>query len=141
MNLLRKPGAIAVAALALAVLPAAAEAHDGDHPFATCTEAYENGYADIPRGDEHYGTHLDRDDDGTACDQPPAGFEPAEHDAAPAKAAEKDGIGKGGTGKDATDLAETGADDTTPYIAAAGMSVMLAGAAALVIVTRRRDTP
>lgn len=135
MNLLRKPGAIVVAALALAALPAAAEAHDGDHPFTNCTEAYENGYADIPKGDEHYGTHLDRDGDGTGCDQPPADFVPADDAAAPADPAEKDD-----TEKDA-DLAETGGDDTTPYIAAAGMSVMLAGAAALVIVNRRRDAP
>ncbi|NNN35087.1 excalibur calcium-binding domain-containing protein [Streptomyces sp. S3(2020)] len=126
MNLLRKPGAIAVAALALAVLPSAAEAHDGDHPFANCTEAYENGYANIPEGDEHYGTHLDRDGDGIGCDSPPADFTPAKDQEADA-AAPKD-----------TDLAETGGDDTTPYFAAAGMSVMLAGAGVLVVVNRRR---
>ena len=128
MKLLRKPGAIVVAALALAVLPAAAEAHDGDHPFANCTEAYENGYADIPEGDEHYGTHLDRDGDGIGCDQPPAGFEPAPDDADQAGTADRSG----------TDLAETGGDDTTPYFAIAGMSVMLAGAGALVVANRRR---
>lgn len=34
MNLIRKPAAVAVAALALAALPtAAAQAHDGAHPF------------------------------------------------------------------------------------------------------------
>ncbi|MER6180910.1 excalibur calcium-binding domain-containing protein [Streptomyces sp. NPDC001652] len=126
MNLLRKPGAIVVAALALAVLPSAARAHDGDHPFANCTEAYENGYANIPESDEHYGTHLDRDGDGIGCDSPPADFTPAEDQEADA-AAPKD-----------TDLAETGGDDNTPYFAAAGMSVMLAGAGVLVVVNRRR---
>lgn len=46
-------------------------AHDGSHPFENCTEAYDNGYRDIPKGDEHYGKHLDRDNDGVGCDQPP----------------------------------------------------------------------
>lgn len=132
MNLLRKPGAIVVAALALAVLPAAAEAHDGSHPFDNCTEAYENGYASIPEGDEHYGTHLDRDRDGIGCDSPPGDFVPAEDEADEGSGAadQKDQNG--------TDLAETGGEDSTPYIAAGGMSVMLAGAGVLVVVHRRR---
>jgi LPXTG-motif cell wall-anchored protein len=134
VKLLRKPGAIVVAALALAVLPATAEAHDGSHPFDNCTEAYENGYANIPEGDEHYGTHLDRDADGIGCDSPPGDFVPAEDEAEDEEAAaatdQKDQSG--------TDLAETGGEDTTPYIAAGGMSVMLAGAAVLVVVNRRR---
>ncbi|MEU6380418.1 excalibur calcium-binding domain-containing protein [Streptomyces sp. NPDC046909] len=123
MNLLRKPGAIVVAALALAVLPSAAEAHDGSHPFVNCTDAYENGYANIPKGDEHYGTHLDRDGDGIGCDNPPAGFEPA-----PDTAAEQPD----------NDLAKTGPTDNTPYFAAAGMSVLLAGTALTVAMNRRR---
>lgn len=80
MNLLRKPGAIVVAALALAVLPGAASAHDGDHPFANCTEAYAAGYANLPKGNEHYGSHLDRDGDGIGCDQPPADFKAHDDD-------------------------------------------------------------
>jgi LPXTG-motif cell wall-anchored protein len=133
VKLLRKPGAIVVAALALAVLPATAEAHDGSHPFDNCTEAYENGYADIPEGDEHYGTHLDRDADGIGCDSPPGDFVPAEDEAEDEEAAATDQKDQSGT-----DLAETGGEDTTPYIAAGGMSVMLAGAAVLVVVNRRR---
>lgn len=133
MKLLRKPGAIVVAALALAVLPATAEAHDGSHPFDNCTEAYENGYANIPEGDEHYGTHLDRDADGIGCDNPPGDFVPAE-DKDEDEAAATDRKDRNGT-----DLAETGGEDTTPYIAAGGMSVMLAGAAVLVVVNRRRS--
>jgi LPXTG-motif cell wall-anchored protein len=134
VNLLRKPGAIVVAALALAVLPAAAEAHDGSHPFDNCTEAYENGYASIPEGDEHYGTHLDRDGDGIGCDSPPGDFVPAEDEEA-GGAVDKE---PGATDQNGTDLAETGGEDTTPYIAAGGMSVMLAGAGVLVVVHRRR---
>ncbi|MDN3020367.1 excalibur calcium-binding domain-containing protein [Streptomyces sp. S.PB5] len=126
MNLLRKPGAIAVAALALAVLPSAAEAHDGSHPFVNCTDAYENGYANIPKGNEHYGTHLDRDGDGIGCDSPPAGFEPAADEEAAT------------TDENGTDLAETGGEDITPYIAAGGMSVLLAGTALTVFMNRRR---
>ncbi|MFE7892266.1 LAETG motif-containing sortase-dependent surface protein [Streptomyces sp. NPDC057412] len=77
MNPLRTPGAL-VAALALAALPATAVAHDGNHPFTNCAEAYASGYSDIPRGDRHYGSHLDRDGDGLGCDSPPAGFVPAD---------------------------------------------------------------
>jgi hypothetical protein len=129
VNLLRKPGAIVVAALALAVLPGAASAHDGDHPFENCTEAYAAGHANIPAGDEHYGSHLDRDGDGIACDRPPADFRA--HDDEAAAAAED-------TGKKGTDLAETGGGgDTTVYLAAAGSAVLLTGGA-LVASTRRR---
>ncbi|MEV5544779.1 excalibur calcium-binding domain-containing protein [Streptomyces sp. NPDC052309] len=140
----RKPAAAAVAALALAALPTAAGAHDGTHPFKNCTEAYDNGYADIPASDEqHYGKHLDRDGDGIGCDKPPAGFVPAD---------DKDSGGDGkadqasgqresgsGSGKD-TDLAETGGDDSTPYLAAGGAAVVLAGGGLLLAARRRRDT-
>jgi LPXTG-motif cell wall-anchored protein len=129
VNLLR-PGAIVVAALALAVLPSVAEAHDGDHPFANCTEAYENGYANILEGDEHYGTHLDRDADGVGCDSPPADFVPAKDDAEAGATDQKN--------QNDNDLAETGGEDTTPYIAAGGMSVLLAGTALTVVMNRRR---
>ncbi|CAM5447229.1 hypothetical protein SALBM217S_09526 [Streptomyces griseoloalbus] len=66
-----------LAALTLAALPATASAHDGNHPFKTCAEAYDNGYAKISSGDDHYGPALDPDGDGVACDEPPAGFIPA----------------------------------------------------------------
>ena len=128
MKLLRKPGAIVVAALALAMLPSAAAAHDGDHPFENCTEAYAAGYANILKDDEHYGTHLDRDGDGIGCDRPPADFEPHEDEAA---AAAED------TGTKDPDLAETGGGDTTVYLAAAGSAVLLTGGA-LVASSRRR---
>ncbi|MFF0015429.1 excalibur calcium-binding domain-containing protein [Streptomyces sp. NPDC005374] len=131
MKLLRKPGAIAVAALALAVLPGAASAHDGDQPFENCTEAYAAGYANIPEGDEHYGSQLDRDGDGIGCDRPPADFEPHDDDAAAAAADDA-------TGKKDRDLAETGGGDTTVYLAAAGSAVLLTGGALVASARRRR---
>ncbi|WP_328427791.1 excalibur calcium-binding domain-containing protein [Streptomyces sp. NBC_00443] len=132
MNLLRKPGAIVVAALALAALPATAAAHDGDHPFKNCTEAYANGHSDIPKGDEHYGSHLDRDGDGLGCDNPPAGFVPA--DDKPGEA------GAESEAENGTDLAATGGDDSTPYLAAGGAAALLAGGGVLVAVRRLRRT-
>ncbi|MCX4908846.1 LAETG motif-containing sortase-dependent surface protein [Streptomyces sp. NBC_00878] len=142
MKLLRKPAAVAVAALALTALSATtAQAHDGEHPFKNCTEAYENGYSDISKGDEHYADDLDRDQDGIGCDQPPADFVPAEDQ----------GTGDGGTedtssddegqdtGQKATDLAKTGGSGATPYIAAGGAVVLLAGGGVLFTVRKRRD--
>ncbi|MYR40916.1 excalibur calcium-binding domain-containing protein [Streptomyces sp. SID5910] len=146
MNLLRKPAAVTVAVLALAALPAVAEAHDGTHPFKNCTEAYDAGYANIKEGDPHYGAHLDRDKDGIGCDNPPAGFVPA-GDKDTGAGEESSGTGKEGdqtgndqaAGKQGTDLAETGGEDSTPYIAAAGGAVVLAGGGLLLAVRRRKD--
>ncbi|MEV5017380.1 excalibur calcium-binding domain-containing protein [Streptomyces sp. NPDC053780] len=150
MNLLRKPAAVAVAALALAALPAAAQAHDGAHPFKNCTEAYANGYSNIKEGDPHYGAHLDRDKDGVGCDKPPAGFEPADGSGDSGDSGEKatdDNAGTGSgkdsggdqaTGQQGTDLAETGGDDSTPYLAAGGAIVVLAGGGLLLAVNKRR---
>ncbi|MEU9589531.1 excalibur calcium-binding domain-containing protein [Streptomyces sp. NPDC048193] len=153
MNLLRKPAAVTVAALALAALPAVAEAHDGTHPFKNCTEAYAAGYSDIQKGDEHYGAHLDRDKDGVGCDKPPADFVPADgKDTGAGKDTDSgtgavDGSGKAGgkagdraAGQQGTDLAETGGDDSTPYLAAGGAVVVLAGGGLLLAARRRRDT-
>ncbi|MGW8064833.1 LAETG motif-containing sortase-dependent surface protein [Streptomyces ziwulingensis] len=147
MNLLRKPAAVALAALALAALPTAAQAHEGTHPFKNCTEAYENGYANIAQDDEHYGAHLDRDNDGVGCDKPPAGFVPADDeksDDEPGSGA-GEGSGSGGAdgaeaaGQQGTDLAETGGDDSTPYLAAGGAAVVLAGGGLLLAARRRRS--
>lgn len=152
MKLLRKPAAVTVAALALAALPAAAaQAHDGAHPFKNCSEAYENGYSNIKEGDEHYGEHLDRDKDGVGCDKPPAGFVPADDKDTGAKdtgAEDTDdaagaGSGESGgseaAGQQGTDLAETGGDDSTPYLAAGGAVVVLAGGGLLLAARRRRS--
>lgn len=72
----RTSAAALLAAVALAAVPATAVAHNGSHPFENCTEAYDNGYSNIPKGDRHYGEHLDRDKDGIGCDQPPSDFAP-----------------------------------------------------------------
>lgn len=139
MNLLRKHGAIAVAALALAALPATAAAHDGDHPFENCAEAYANGYSDIPANDEHYGSHLDRDGDGIGCDNPPAGFVPADdEESAGGAATPADDTSDAASGQNDTDLAATGGDDSTPYLAAGGAAALLAGGGVLLAVRRRR---
>ncbi|MFS8199590.1 LAETG motif-containing sortase-dependent surface protein [Streptomyces sp. CWNU-52B] len=146
MNQFRKPAAVALTALALAALPVTAEAHDGLHPFKNCTEAYRNGYADIPRGDDHYGDHLDRDQDGVGCDKPPADFVPAD---------DKGGADGGGSGnseeaspqpssgpseQQVTDLAETGGSGVTPYLAGGGALVLLAGGGVLVAARRRGNS-
>lgn len=47
-------------------------------PFKNCTEAYQAGRSHIPASDPDYGKHLDRDNDGFGCDNPPPGFKPAE---------------------------------------------------------------
>ncbi|MEU6528060.1 excalibur calcium-binding domain-containing protein [Streptomyces sp. NPDC046928] len=152
MNPLRTPGAL-VAALALAALPATAVAHDGNHPFANCAEAYASGYADIPRGDRHYGSHLDRDGDGLGCDSPPAGFVPADDEKSDDKKSDDQGsedkqsddsqTGVGAAaddgGRDGTDLAETGGSDSTPYVAAGGLVAVLAGGSVMLAVQRRRS--
>lgn len=139
VHLFRKSAAATVAALALAALPATAEAHDGSHPFENCTEAYENGYSNIAEGDEHYGDHLDRDGDGLGCDNPPAGFVPAEDEDDSAGSGE-DTESEAPAPQDDTDLAATGGDDTTPYLAAGGAAVLLAGGGLLLASRRRRAT-
>ncbi|MGV9840866.1 LAETG motif-containing sortase-dependent surface protein [Streptomyces fungicidicus] len=135
MNPFRTSAAAVLAALALAAVPATAVAHDGGHPFKNCTEAYENGYANIAKGDDHYGKHLDRDGDGVGCDRPPADFTPHEDGGTEAGSTGSDGEERGG----GTDLAETGGSDATPYIAAGGAAVVLLGGGVMIAARRRRD--
>ncbi len=147
MTPLRTSAAALLAALALAAVPATAVAHDGDHPFKNCTEAYENGYENIAKGDDHYGKHLDRDDDGVGCDQPPADFVPHEEtgtdsgDDSTGSTGSTDSTGSTGGREQGggTDLAETGGSDTTPYIAAGGAAVVLLGGGLVIAARKRRD--
>ncbi|GAA1429377.1 excalibur calcium-binding domain-containing protein [Streptomyces thermospinosisporus] len=138
-----RASAAVLAALALAAVPATAVAHDGDHPFTNCTEAYNNGYANIQAGDEHYAKRLDRDGDGIGCDKPPADFKPrgdkGESEGGGTGAKESSGTGSDAKGGSGTDLAETGGNDATPYIAGAGAVVVLAGGGLLIATRRRRD--
>ncbi|MFC9950983.1 LAETG motif-containing sortase-dependent surface protein [Streptomyces prasinus] len=148
MNLSRKSAAVTVAALALATLPVTtAVAHEG--AFKNCDQAYAAGHADIPAGSEHYGEHLDRDKDGIGCDKPPAGFVPAADKGADKDKGTGSDDGTAGTGsgeKDTTeegggtDLAETGGNSATPYLAAGGAVVVLAGGGVLFAARRRRGT-
>ncbi|MGA5505793.1 LAETG motif-containing sortase-dependent surface protein [Streptomyces umbrinus] len=138
MKLLRKPAAVAVAALALTALSATtAQAHDGNHPFKNCTEAYENGYSSIARGDEHYDDDLDRDQDGIGCDQPPSDFVPAEDQGTRDEGTEDTASDNG---EKNTDLAETGGSGAPAYIAGGGAAVLLAGGGVLFTVRRRANS-
>ncbi|MGA5124599.1 excalibur calcium-binding domain-containing protein [Streptomyces pseudogriseolus] len=122
-----------LAALTLAALPATASAHDGNHPFKTCAEAYDNGYAKISSGDDHYGPPLDPDGDGVACDEPPAGFIPrddTEVDGATTPVAD--------TTPAATSDAAGSDDGLTTYVIIGVSAVVLVGGAALVASRRRR---
>ncbi|MER5225964.1 LAETG motif-containing sortase-dependent surface protein [Streptomyces flaveus] len=144
MNFFRRPAAVAVAALALAALPATAEAHDGNHPFQNCTEAYENGYSNIREGDEHYADRLDRDNDGVGCDQPPADFKPVEDTNTGGEDESTGADESNGTddtaGDQGTDLAATGGSSATPYLAGGGAAVLLAGGGVLLAARKRRTT-
>ncbi|MEU2992159.1 excalibur calcium-binding domain-containing protein [Streptomyces griseoincarnatus] len=134
----RTSAAALLTAVALAAVPATAVAHDGSHPFENCTEAYDNGYSNIAKGDEHYGKHLDRDNDGVGCDQPPSDFVPRDESDDDAGA----GAGAGGAKEESgggTDLAETGGSDTTPYIAAGGGAVVLLGGGLMIAARKRRE--
>lgn len=53
--------------------------------YKTCSDAYADGVANIPRGDASYAAHLDRDGDGLGCDKPPASFVPKPAKTAAAK--------------------------------------------------------
>ncbi|MGW4020665.1 LAETG motif-containing sortase-dependent surface protein [Streptomyces sp. NPDC005009] len=140
MHPFRTSAAAVLAALALAAVPATAEAHGGNTPFENCSEAYENGHANIPETSDHYGEHLDRDGDGIGCDKPPADFEPYEE-----TESDTGTENTGNTGSDSkeqgggTDLAETGGSNATPYIAAGGAAVVLLGGGVMIAARRRRD--
>lgn len=134
---MRPPWSLGAVALAFAA-PSVALAQDGAHPFENCTEAYEAGYSNIPEGDEHYGDHLDRDQDGVGCDNPPSDFVPADHDTTSENTAPEQSTDQQASGQDNPDLAETGGSSATPYYAAGGAVVLLAGAGVLVATRKRR---
>lgn len=138
MKPLRRSAAVALCALAFAALPSTAQAHGGEHPFENCTAAYEAGYSNIEEGDEHYGAHLDRDKDGIGCDQPPADFVPADDNDATGDEGASEDTGSDTSGEEDPALAETGGNDTTPYVAGGGAAVLLAGFGVLLAVRRRR---
>ncbi|MEC4611774.1 excalibur calcium-binding domain-containing protein [Tsukamurella tyrosinosolvens] len=59
---------IAVAAFSIAVLAAPAAASHADPYYKNCTEVRQAGKAPILKGHPGYGSHLDRDGDGIACE-------------------------------------------------------------------------
>lgn len=152
MTLSRLCAAVALAATTVLVAPTAAQAHTGNHPFKNCTQAYKNGYANIPKGDEHYGPHLDRDGDGIGCDKPPKDFTPAPTPPSPtplptttATATPTATINPPVPTTTAPsekpnddNLAETGGNDTTSAIAGIATCALIAGGVLLFIVRRQR---
>jgi len=62
---LLKLGLASLPALALFLQPVVA---DESIHFSSCKEAWENGYADIHRGEPGYSAALDKDHDGIACE-------------------------------------------------------------------------
>ncbi|MFJ9667534.1 excalibur calcium-binding domain-containing protein [Streptomyces sp. NPDC101219] len=144
VNTFRTFSVTAAAALALTVLPATtAVAHDGDHPFKSCADAYANGYESISQGDDHYGEHLDRDGDGIGCDEPPADFEPHDNEFLTRDTEQATAGGGQGEKHEAgtkAGLARTGGGaDTTTYIAVGIGAALVAALLALVASKVRRN--
>lgn len=119
--------ALTIASALMITTPAAAT----DGPFKNCTEAREAGHSNIPQGSEYYAPKLDRDGDGYGCD----------------KHGTLANDGKLGTGYyadkpeepvkgDGKDLAETGGNSATPYIAVGGVA-LLGGGVALALRRKR----
>lgn len=126
--------ALTIASALMITTPAAAT----DGPFKNCTEAREAGHSNIPQGSEYYASKLDRDGDGYGCDK---------HGTLANDGKEKTGVYAESdepevetTETSDTDLAETGGDSNTPYIAAAGGVLLLGGAGAVLISRRRKST-
>ena len=116
------------AALVLSPLALVSPAHAS--PYQNCAEAYAAGHSNIPKSSPLYADYLDRDKDGVACDDEPAGFvqQPTPvatptADASPTSVEE--------------DLAETGGSDATPYIV--GASVLFLGGGTVLALRRRRQ--
>ncbi len=99
--------------------------------FDNCTQAYAAGRSNIPKGDPAYAKKLDRDNDGIACDNPPAGFKTK-----PAQATETSTGTKVETGAGNGDaLPKTG---PAAELGVAGGLLTVAGLTAALIVRRRK---
>lgn len=113
--------------------------------FANCTAAYAAGRSDIPRGDPHYATHLDGNNDGIACERSkaPGGFVPAteptppdgnEESMAPSPSPSKTVTGTKVPSNAGAELPTTGPGEATGI----GAGLILLGAAAVMIIRRRK---
>ena len=127
MKIKHIPALAVIAAVPVLGVTAPAVAHDGNHPFENCSEAYDNDYSNIPSTDRHYAKKLDRDGDGFGCDDQVKGNDGKDktgyYGGPSVKPSEK--------GKDTDDkaLAETGGDSKTPFIAGAGALLLIGGGA------------
>ncbi|OBK19350.1 excalibur calcium-binding domain-containing protein [Mycobacterium asiaticum] len=63
--ILAAAAAVAILGVGASVAPAA----QADPPYANCKAAAKDGRYNIPRGDSAYGSWLDRDNDGIACEK------------------------------------------------------------------------
>lgn len=120
--------AVVVAVAAIALTPSAASA-DGAQAFKNCTEAYDHGHANIPEGSPYYADRLDRDRDGIGCDNPPDDFVAVKDDTADRA--------KSNTSRTDQNLAETGGDQTTAWIAVGGAGILAVGGT-LTLAARRK---
>lgn len=93
--------------------------------FDNCTAAYAAGRANIPKGDPAYAAKLDRDNDGVACENPPANFQPAPE----AQTGTQTGTGTSGK------LPVTG---PAAEVGAGGVILLTVGIIATLLVRRRR---
>jgi hypothetical protein len=59
---------LAAVALVAAIGGVAAPAVANARPYKNCSEARANGDTNIPASSDKYGSHLDRDGDGIACE-------------------------------------------------------------------------
>lgn len=59
---------VLVGAMILGAAVGAAPIASADPPYRNCKEAHKDGRYDIPKGDPAYAPHLDRDNDGIACE-------------------------------------------------------------------------
>jgi hypothetical protein len=59
---------VLVGAMILGAAIGAAPIASADPPYANCKAAHKDGRYDIPKGDPAYAPHLDRDNDGIACE-------------------------------------------------------------------------
>ncbi|MCS3781771.1 excalibur calcium-binding domain-containing protein [Tsukamurella ocularis] len=59
---------VVVAAFSIAAIAAPAAVSHADPAYKNCTEVRQAGKAPILKGQPGYGSHLDRDGDGIACE-------------------------------------------------------------------------
>jgi LPXTG-motif cell wall-anchored protein len=97
--------------------------------YPNCDAAYAAGYSNIPKSSPNYSAKLDRDKDGIACDNPPAGFVARKETETSTGTKVENGAGTGDR------LPQTGPGEVTAIGA-----IVLAMGAVVVMAFRRRRT-